>query len=169
MFGFILGTLCLIALVATLRRRHYGRYAFAHGYFHGPEPYGGYAYGPPWGRHGHHGRGVVLRVLFERLDTTPGQEKAIVQTVEAARERLRATREELTSARKTLATAIGGDVIDGQSLDAAIEQQKSIAQKFGQELTQALLNTHEVLHGKQRQKLAELIVDGPGWRGPRYF
>lgn len=47
MFGIILGTLCLIALVATIRREHYYR---RHGY-----PQHGHGHCGHRGCHGHHG------------------------------------------------------------------------------------------------------------------
>jgi hypothetical protein len=93
MFGFIIGTLCLIALIRTLYfRRHrnlmfaYGG-PFSNGFGYGP----GYGYGPGFGR-GHwrgrrwggYGGGFGFgRALFAQLDTTPGQEKAIAEAVAA--------------------------------------------------------------------------------------
>ena len=159
MFGLVLGTLCLIALIATLRRRRHGRHMFAHGYGYGR--YGGVGYGP-WMHHGYglRMRGGFMRPLFERLDTTPGQEKAISHAVDALREHMSGTREELNAARKELATAIGGDVIDGAALDAALARQTTLLTKLGRGLTQALLSVHEALDGKQRKALAELVAHG---------
>src|ERR1700716_2737094 len=83
MFGFFLGTICLIALIGVIRGRWWG------GGWHGPAywRYGGY------GRYSHHGRGGgrnwrwgMLRNVFERLDTTPGQEKAILAAAADLRE-----------------------------------------------------------------------------------
>jgi Spy/CpxP family protein refolding chaperone len=178
MLGLVLGTLCLIALIATLRRRHH-RLLFAHGHTgghgHWRGPYAGFGYGQPWlgyGRGSRGGRrGGFARAFFERLDTTPGQEKAIGQALDTVREQMRGARDELSAARKSLATAIGGDVIDGAALDAALGQQKSLVDKLGQSVTQALLSVHEALDGEQRKRLAELIAQGPfggRWGGSRF-
>jgi Spy/CpxP family protein refolding chaperone len=179
MLGLVFGTLCLIALIATLRRRHYHRFMFAHGHVGGREhwrgPYPDFGYGPPWLGYGHGPRGGrrggFVRAFFERLDTTPGQEKAIGQALDAAREQLRGARDELSAARKSLATAFGGDVIDGAALDAALGQQKALVDKLGQAVTQGLLSVHEALDGEQRKQLAELIANGPAfgrWGGARF-
>jgi Spy/CpxP family protein refolding chaperone len=179
MLGLVLGTLCLIALIATLRRRHHHRFMFAHGhvgrrsYWH--DPLADHGHGPPWLGYGHGPRGGrhgwFARAFFERLDTTPGQEKTIGQALDTVREQMRGARDELRAARKTLATAVGGDVIDGAALDAALGQQKSLVDKLGQSVTQALLSVHEALDGDQRKQLAELIANGASfgrWGGSRF-
>jgi len=172
MFGLIVGTLCLVALVATLRRRHFYRYAYAFPYRHGPGYWPGRhdGYGPrmAYGGFARPGRATLLRALFARLDTTHGQEKALGKIADGVRERLGNAPDELTSARKELAAAVGGDVIDGSALDTAVARYKALLDRLGQELTQTLLSMHEVLDGKQRKLLAELIADGPrgfrrGW------
>ena len=82
MFGFIIGTLSLIGLVKVLR---HGR-GWGHGW-HG----GGYG-----GR-----RNWMLRRLFQRLDTTPGQEKVITEAFEELQEKARGIREQFMNARGT--------------------------------------------------------------------
>jgi Spy/CpxP family protein refolding chaperone len=179
MFGFIIGTLCLIALFGTLRRRRYAHFMFAHGHpfgwagMHGD--YGYAAYGPPprWGGrgyghgYGHHRGGGrhIGRALLEHLDTTPGQEKAIQQAVSVVREHLSGTHDELKAARKDLAAALGGDVLDPAALGAALGRGEVAAQSVARELATALASVHAALDGEQRKRLAELIADGPSWRG----
>jgi len=66
MFGFIVGAACLFGLVRVLRHARHGH--FGH---HGP-----------FGRfRGGFGPRMMLRGLFERLDTTPGQEKVIAAAI----------------------------------------------------------------------------------------
>ncbi len=102
MFGFLIGTACLIGLIKVAR--HGGGYgcgsrygSCSSGYERGCGGGGGYQDegGGPWGRHGGQGRHggfgprIFLRAAFERLDTTPGQEKVILQAVDELREILR--------------------------------------------------------------------------------
>src|SRR5690242_15134806 len=89
MLGFLIGTVCLVALVKVVRHGRCGGWRYAHGCGYG----GGYDSGcGGWHDRGHghgHGRwgggwsrggfgpGFMLRGLFARLETTPGQEKVI--------------------------------------------------------------------------------------------
>src|SRR5258707_2961872 len=76
MFGFFLGTVCLIALISVLRRRRWGGWGW-----HGPAywRYGSYGrYPQRWRGGSRKWGGGKLRSIFERVDTTPRQEKAIL-------------------------------------------------------------------------------------------
>jgi hypothetical protein len=125
MFGLIIGTLCLFALIATLRGRHHG-YFVPFGYrrygHHGPYAHGYYPRGDYAGARGYRGsRGrFAARWLFEQLDTTPGQEKAILKSFETLQEHLASGRSELGAAKKELAEALGGDVLDQSALTGAL-------------------------------------------------
>src|SRR5437773_11173254 len=112
MFGFLIGTACLIGLIKVLRGGcGYGRYGACGGYGPGARNsfgscgYGG-GYGGPWqgrgrwggwgGFRGHDehgyggfGEGFFLRALLEQLDATPGQEKVIVNAVHEIRDEAR--------------------------------------------------------------------------------
>jgi hypothetical protein len=169
MLGLFIGTLCLFALLATLRRR---RYAYFMGY--GPHPFWGH--GPracgrsrsyhdlerDWGFRGRRERGrrVFMYDMFRRLDTTPGQEKEIVRLVEGARQRVGETLHELAGARHELAAALGSEVLDGAALDAAFRRGGELFANLGGELQRALSGIHEALDPEQRRQLAELIADG---------
>src|SRR5262249_41371548 len=136
MFGLFVGTLCLLALIATVRRRRFANYMFAHGYGpglgYGPFGWGGwrgygrgFGHGHGFGRgHGHgYGRGHhARRFLFEWLDTTPGQEKVIKQAADNVRQGMEGAFDELAAARKDLAVAIGGDVLDESAMRAAVDR-----------------------------------------------
>ena len=75
MFGFVIGFASLVGLISVLRkgrcagRFHGGDCGHHHHHHHGHG-------GPPWARHGR-GPHRWMHRLFERLDTTPGQEKEI--------------------------------------------------------------------------------------------
>ena len=170
MFGFIIGTLCLIGLFWTWRAARYGYggpfsyHRYAHGYGHG-FGYGRYGGGcsPRGGRRDRRRRAV--RWLFDELDTTPGQEKAILRTLEVWQEHMVDQRGELSEARRELAQALGGDVLDQSALDAAWKRVNTVAERARAELSSALQEVHAALDGRQRKLLAETIAD---FRGSRF-
>ena len=175
MFGFIIGTLCLFALIGTLRRHRYRHLMFAYGapygfaggpffHDHAQEDFG-YGRGRRWGGYGRGRARGVGRALFAHLDTTPGQEKAIAQAVGALRDHMDGTRDELQAARKQIAAALGGDVLDAAALEAALTRGQAVAQTLAREVSQLLSEVHAALDGEQRKQLAELIADGPPWHG----
>jgi Spy/CpxP family protein refolding chaperone len=177
MFGIILGTLCLVALVATVRGRRFARYGHGHHFGHhfGRHHCGHHdfhrGYGAPFrdSFHGHHaGQRDLLRELFIRLDTTPGQEKAIVAILDAARDRARSVESELREARKRVAALLGSDVLDRTALEERLTEARAVVERLTRELGDSLAAVHEVLDERQRRVLSELIADGSLGRGP-YF
>jgi Spy/CpxP family protein refolding chaperone len=167
MFGLIIGTLCLFALIATLRGRHHGYFVpfgYRRHWHHGDAGHGYYDRGEYGFRGGRRGRGrFAARWLFERLDTTPGQEKAIVKSFETLQEHLASGRSELGAAKQELAQALGGDVLDQSALTAASGKLDDLFDKARVELAQALTEIHTALDGKQRKLLAELIAEAPAF------
>lgn len=169
MFGLIVGTLCLLGLFATLRRRHYFRFADYYGYHwghhHGRSRWHHHGDGPGFGRHHRMGgfgrrRGNSLHFLFAELDTTPGQEKAIILALDALREATGAVRKDWTFARRELADIVAGDVLDGVALDALLGRQQEHLGKLSQMLRDFVALVHEALNPVQRKRLAELLADG---------
>jgi Spy/CpxP family protein refolding chaperone len=185
MFGVIFGSLCLAVTIAMFVRRHrwhawghgacghaaylgesfHDRLHFHHLRHHGHHHHGHHHHG--WGAHGHHGwsagrggsRGV-LRGLFTRLDTTPGQEKAILTALDGLRERVHSARQELLGAGKELAAAFGGELLDQAALEALFARKVALGQAVGEELRAFIAVVHEALDPEQRRRLAELIEDG---------
>ncbi len=98
--GFLIGTICLIALIRVLtRRRWYGGYHHW-GYAHAG-PYGwGYG-GPRW--HGR-GRGFLFSILA-RLEATPTQEKAILGAFDELKDTARELRGTVREACSTTSSA----------------------------------------------------------------
>jgi uncharacterized membrane protein len=166
MIGFVFGTVCLVLLLAKLRRRaHYGAYAYGMG--RGCGDYGAYYGYPPWARrvrdfgNGRHQRTRLwLRAAFERLETTPGQEKAIMKSVHGFEEQLLHGRGELTEVRKQVAQALGGDELDETILSAALVRVEDLIAKTKLDLAQMLTEIHASLDGQQRKALAELVAEG---------
>jgi Spy/CpxP family protein refolding chaperone len=170
MVGLIFGTLCLIALVATVRRRRYARFFYGHAPFWGGPWHDGFGHG--YGRGSFRrarGRRGLFYGLFQRLDTTPGQEKAIVDLVDGVRERLSEAAAELGATRRELAAALGGELLDPAALDAAFQRANALFARLSKDAQAALAGIHEALDPEQRRQLAELLADGsfgPRFHGP---
>lgn len=148
MFGFIIGTLCLIAFFSVLRRRRWRRFA-GHGYC-GHRRFG---YGPS--RLTYH--------AFEVLDTSPGQEKAIRAALGELRKSLAELRPELEATRTQLAQTLGGEQFDAAGFEAAIEHQATSLGRMAPVTSRALGQIHDALDPDQRRRLARLIQNGPGY------
>jgi hypothetical protein len=123
MFGFIVGTVCLVALVKVLRHGHGwgGGWRYAHGCGHHGGWHGhdhGYGHGPGFGGGGFgrwrgrgFGPGFMLRGLFSRLETTPGQEKVIRDAFDKVREAVHEARAEWKDTGE-LASLLRGETFD---------------------------------------------------------
>ncbi len=113
---------------------------------------------------------MMLRMLFERLDTTPGQEKVIVAAADEAREAMRGTWASVRESRADVARAMRGEVLDEAALSAARSRHEEAMRLAHDTMTSALKKVHEVLDTRQRVILADVMADGPfgarmGWRG----
>lgn len=145
MLGFIIGTVCLVGLVKVLRR---GRG------WHGR-----------WGGYGHPVRGGgprrwLLRSVFERLETTPGQEKAIVSALDELREERAVLREEASQTRSDLARAIGSGLVDDTTLEETFARHDRLLAQLRVVFVETLKKTSEVLDERQRKQLADWIEGG---------
>jgi Spy/CpxP family protein refolding chaperone len=140
MLGFIFGTVCLIALVKVVRGGRRG-----------------------WGS-GHGGDGPrrwILRRLFQRLDTTPGQEKVITEAFDELQEKARAVREELFRGRGTFAKATRGEAFDTESVREQFEKQQGTLEDLKKAALAAMQKVHEALTPEQRAIAGDLIEFGP--------
>jgi len=177
MVGLIVGTLCLVGLFAALRRRHYYRYGWGgHGFGQHERGWGGdfergfgpFRAGPCGGGPGmgfrrarrHGAPRHFLRALFAELDTTPGQEKAIANSLYEAGERMRELRHALRSTKREVAALIGSDVLDVAALEALLLQHQTTFDRARSELVKVVATIHETLDSQQRRELSELLADG---------
>jgi hypothetical protein len=191
MFGFLIGTVCLIGLIKVIR---HGRGGCGGGYGYGPPwargrrgggcgylRHGGYDDGPDpeggrWGRHERgpgfwggggggwgSGRGFLLRALFERLDTTPGQEKVILAAVDEMREAGRTIRSEMRASRADFAKAARSEHFDEVLLGEMFAKHDSAIEALRKSAVGAMAKVHEALDEKQRARLADLIENGPSF------
>jgi uncharacterized membrane protein len=99
--------------------------------------------------------------LFHRLDTSPGQEKAIRAAVEELRDSVSAFAPELRASRTEVANALRGDVFDAGALEGALDGHMAEARSLGSAVTTALAKIHEALDPDQRRRLARLVESGP--------
>jgi Spy/CpxP family protein refolding chaperone len=134
MFGFVIGTLCFIALIKVAR--------------HGG---GGWGYGSR--------RRWMLRRLFYRLDTTPGQEKLIEETLEQLQARRAQIRSELKQTQADLAGAFRGEAFDDARLRSAFERHDRLIEELRTATLESFKKVHEALRPEQRSAVAELIED----------
>jgi len=150
MFGFIFGTACLAGLIYTVRRGRYG---------HGPG-----------GRHGRWSWRGRMRWLFERLDTSPGQEKVIVQAADELTEAFEKMRDEFSVARAAMARSLRGETFDAASLREMDAKHDALLENMRKTLRTSLSRVHEALDPKQRRELADMLEHGwgYGWRGHGY-
>lgn len=164
MLGVIIGTVVVIGALKAFRRARYwhGHMGYACG--HGPGPG---AYGGGWDHGAHHGAGRprwMLRWLFQRLETTPGQEKAIMSAIEELRSNKDALRDEARQTRTDIADAVAGGLVDDHALDETFARHDRTLAKARVSVVEALKKTVEALDERQRKELAS-ILRGRSWFG----
>jgi hypothetical protein len=180
MCGFLLGTACLIGLIVTLRA---GRGGCGGGGW-GRRGWGG-GWGGGWGysgrssseggpgehaQHDHPRRGWsankwFLRGLFERLDTTPGQEKVIVSAIDEMRDAGESLRGEVRKTREDIAKATRSPSFDETVLGEAFARHDQSLESVRKAAVGAVAKIHAVLDERQREKLADIIESGPSFFG----
>jgi Spy/CpxP family protein refolding chaperone len=170
MLGFILGAACVIGVGRMLRRRAWhNRFGYGgHGACGGPGDYSGYGSGYGTVRRGPRAARWALRSLFERLETTPGQERAILSALDELRENRKVVREELKQTKGDLARAIEGGLIDDASLEESFARHDRLLAQLRVGFVEALKKMTEALDEPQRKQLAQWLEGGffrRGWGG----
>jgi Spy/CpxP family protein refolding chaperone len=156
MLGFIIGAVCAIGIAKAVRRRAW----------HARFGYGSHGCGPGWGhdmgRAGPRSRGGrwALRALFERLETTPGQERAIVSAFDELRENRRVVRDEMRQTRADLARAVEGGLIEDASFEEAFARHDRLLAQLRVSFTEAVKKICEALDAPQRKHLARWLEGG---------
>jgi hypothetical protein len=117
----------------------------------------------------------MLRWLFERLETMPGQERVIVQALERLSENRALVHEELKQTRADVARAVEGGLVDDSTLDETFARHDRLQAQLRVAAVEALKTVTETLDERQRKVLASLLSRGagaaffprgPGWGGP---
>jgi Spy/CpxP family protein refolding chaperone len=143
MFGFFIGTACLIGLFAVSRRHHH-----------------------PWHGRGHFGRHGFspLRGVLDRLDTTPGQEKEIRTAIDDLMEEVRAARRDFRGSREDVARVIREEEVPPGAFDALFQKHDELMGRLREAGQKAFLKIHETLDARQRETLSGLVESwGPGF------
>jgi Spy/CpxP family protein refolding chaperone len=174
------GIVGVVAIVKGLVfRRRFGHLAFAGGPCGGAGfgTYGGEGGGSSWGGHGFrrwgrgHGGGIGgsiwLRMLYARLDTTPGQEREIRAALEELRERARDAKSGMLETRENLGKSVAGEEFDTSAFEAVSARLDATSEKMKDAAASALKRIHGVLDVKQRERLAELVSKGAFGRWAR--
>jgi Spy/CpxP family protein refolding chaperone len=178
----------IVGVVAVVKRfvfrRRFGHLAFAGGPC-GDNGFGGYGYdgdgegscggrgfrrwgGGGWrGHRGGIGGSFWVRMLFARLDTTPGQEREIRAALEDLRDRAKDAKSGLFETREHLGKAVAGETFDDAAFEAVNARVDATSEKMKDALASALKRIHGVLDPKQRERLAELVSKGAFGRWAR--
>jgi uncharacterized membrane protein len=146
MIGFAIGLACLWGLFRVIR----GGRGWHHGRRHGC--HGGYR-----GRYG------WLRGAFERLDTSPGQEKEVRQAVDQVLDAAHELKREINGTREDLGRVMRSELFDSTLLDQAFERHDAAFAKMRAELTASIEKIHGALDAQQREELARWLERGPRW------
>jgi hypothetical protein len=151
MLGIFFGILCLVGFVAVWRGR------FRRGC------YGGYGYGRRFGRGGRFMRGGYFGLyrLFEELDTSPGQEKAIRSALDELRQSVGALRPQMKATRQDVAAAFANDAFDADAIERALDAPLQSAAQGRGALVSAIAKIHEALDAEQRRRLARFVTALP--------
>lgn len=187
MFGFVLGTACLVGLGMMARRR---RRWYAHAYGGGcGSACGGYVRHGWHGHHGHHGhhgpwgggfhepdggwagpqgglgnrwlRGGLFMVM-RRLQLTPDQQTVVREELERLGTSLREHRQEWSTSRRDVAQAMRGESFDATVMGELFGRHDERLTEARKAVMEALGKIHAVLDETQRARLAELIDRGAG-------
>lgn len=173
MCGFILGSLCLVALVKMVRggchgrfrggcggcggggcggfgHRHHGHHGFDHGDGHGSGPFGGSRMGD-----------FLLRRVSSELNATPAQEKALREILGSLRDVMSKNRETLRSARENVAKTLRSESFSEEALAEAVTRHDEVHESLRKALVDAVGKLHTTFDSDQRQRLADLIAQGP--------
>ena len=133
--------------------------------------------GPPWAHHGHHhhrghrggGRRHMMWAVLARLDLTPAQEKVVRAEMDRLREKARGLKDEGAASRGDMARAVRSEIFDETALADMFVRHDDRLHDLRGEVAGALGRIHAALDPEQRERLADLIEEGPRglWRGMR--
>ena len=142
MIGFVVGSICLVALVklARMRRRWYacgvGRHHRSH---------------RSW-RH----RGPVS-FLSHAVDATPDQEKVIAAAFRELDDARRGLKDEWKTSRRDVARAFDAESFDAEVLGHAFARHDEVLESLRKTFVGALAKVHDVLDPRQRARIIDWL------------
>lgn len=137
MFGFVIGALSAVGFFKVLRWERGWR---------------------------HHGgpREWMLRALFERLNTSPEQEKVLSEAASDFETSLRSVKNAGKGARTALAEILRAEHFDQAALSTLFDSQQQALEDVKKSLREGLTSIHATLVPEQRRRFAQLVEHGPG-------
>lgn len=153
----------LVGGMYFVKRRHRRRFGYTGGRCHSHRHFRG--------RHDHRGgrRDVgPLWLLFDRLETTPGQEKVIRAEINGLRDRARLLKDERRRTRDDLASAMRDEGFNEVTMGEMFARHDDVLRELRQDAVGALVRIHDALEPEQRERLAKFLESGrrPLWGGP---
>lgn len=116
-------------------------------------------------RRGGYGRrfsGRWLDWLFERLDTSHGQEKVMREAAREVEDAMRSVKGLGRKHKRDLADIIRGNDFDHEAVGETWTEQDQALEKVRMSIVTALQKVHEVLEPRQREQLADMLEGA--WR-----
>jgi predicted chitinase len=105
--------------------------------------------------------------LFERLETTPGQERVFLAASEQLKGSKQRIKEELERSRRDLAQVFRGEQFSQAAIREILARHEAILGELRETAIEALAKIDEALDERQRKLLADLIESGPRFRAGR--
>jgi hypothetical protein len=106
------------------------------------------------------GKRWILRSLYERLDTTPGQEKVIAQAFDEIQAAVKAAKGDWSTARSRVADAMRGNEFDHEAVGEAWAKHDNAEESMRVKIITSLQLVHDALDERQRKILADLLERG---------
>ncbi|MET0404547.1 MAG: Spy/CpxP family protein refolding chaperone, partial [Cystobacter sp.] len=98
-----------------------------------------------------------LHQVFERLETSPGQEKVLVQAAEDVSGAATKLKGAWSDTRQAWARSLRGEHFDAEALRELDAKQDALVAEMRETLRVSLSRIHEALDPRQRQELADLL------------
>lgn len=128
MFGFIVGTACLVGFIVVYKRGR--RHGFA-------------GFAPRW--------------MFRKLDTSPAQERIVRNAVDTVRAEARRFADQSREARRDLADLLRAPDYDRERVRDWFAARETDFQQVRESVVGALGDVFDVLDDQQREKFAKMI------------
>jgi uncharacterized membrane protein len=103
-------------------------------------------------------------MIFEHLDTTPGQEKLIREELEQLWQQRDGVTQAWRSAGEELAETLRGETVDEAAVDQILARHEEGLADVRKQIARSLARIHEVLDQRQREHLARFL-GSRGFRG----